>query len=469
MWITSVGVQVPVPAVPYATKTRSKAIMKINLDLGKSIKETQNKDCVHIFTVTLDEQQTKDLCLNAVAKLQHVAKIPGFRVGKVPLSMIKNQFPNEIRDEAIDTAAKAALPEIFEQHKDINPVVQPIMRNVKYEEDKSLSFEIQIETPPVFEVKDYTKLKATKKAVNVSDKDVDTYINQVLEYNSYLKSADEKAKVTKKNYIIADYRCVEDGKTVPGSDIKGDIIDMSNPQTIKGLPEAVLGAKKGETKEFMSKLGDKEMKYVVTVSEIKEKVTPALDEEFFKSAGVKDEAELKANVRKMLEDQQSEASEKDMTEQLEDALIKNNPFSLPPTLVAEETADLIQVYKKRMRGADVDEKKAAERLQPVAIRNLSLTYILHAIAKKENITATDEDLNEELKKALETIKTEEEKNNARKLFEERKEYIRASLVENKVIAFVKENATIKEVKERKTRTSKAKAAKAEQEEAPKAE
>ena len=140
--------------------------MKTNLDLGKSIKETQNKDCVHLFTVTLDEHQTKDLCLNALAKLQHVVKIPGFRVGKVPLSMIKNQFPSEVRDEAIDIAAKAALPEIFKQNKDLNPVVQPMMRDVKYEEDKSLSFEIQIETPPVFEVKDYTKLKASKKAPN---------------------------------------------------------------------------------------------------------------------------------------------------------------------------------------------------------------------------------------------------------------------------------------------------------------
>ena len=442
--------------------------MKTNLDLGKSIKETQNKDCVHLFTVTLDEHQTKDLCLNALAKLQHVVKIPGFRVGKVPLSMIKNQFPSEVRDEAIDIAAKAALPEIFKQNKDLNPVVQPMMRDVKYEEDKSLSFEIQIETPPVFEVKDYTKLKASKKAVNVSDKDVDSYINQVLEYNSYLKSADENATVAKNHYIIADYHCIEDGKTVPGSDIKGDIIDMNNPQTITGLPEAVLGAKKGDTKEFMSKLGDKEMKYVVTVSEIKEKVTPALDEEFFKSAGVKDEAELRTNVKKMLEDQQNETAEKEMTEQLEDALIKNNPFALPPTLVAEETADLVQVYKKRMRGAAIDEKKTAERLQPVAVRNLSLTYILHAIAKKENITATDEDLNAELNKALETIKTEEEKNNARRLFEERKEYIRASLVENKTMAFVKENAAIKEVKERKTRTTKAKSAKTEQEETPKA-
>ena len=436
--------------------------MKTTLDLGKSIKEKQAKDCVHLFTVSLDEKQTKDLCQDAVLRLQKVVKIPGFRVGKVPLSMIKNQFSDSVRDEAVEIAAKAALPELFKQNKDLNPVTQPILRDVKYEEDKSLSFEIQVETAPVFEAKDYKKLKATKKIVSVKDEDVDAYISQVQEYNAYLKPAGEGAAVSKTHYVIADYSCWEDGKMVAGSEIKGDIIDMSNPQTIIGLPEAILGAKKGETKEFTSKLGDKEMQYKVTIDEIKEKVTPKLDEEFFKSAGVKDEAELKANVRKMLEDQQNEAYEKELVEQLEDALIKNNPFTLPPTLVAEETADLLQVYKKRMRGAKIDEAKIMEKLQPVAIRNLSLTYILHNIAKIEKIEATDEDLKAELDKALETLKTEEEKKNARRLFEERKEYIRSSMVENKVVAFIKENAEIKEVKPRKPRATKAKAERAEE-------
>lgn len=419
--------------------------MKTTLDLGKSIKETQNKDCVHLFTVTLDEQQTKNLCLDALLRLQHVVKIPGFRKGKVPISMIKENFPEEVRNEIIDIASRAALPEIFKQNKELNPVVQPILRNVKYEEDKSFSFEIQIETPPVFEVKDYKKIKASRKVVNVSDADVDQYIGQVLEYNSYLKPVVENTVVAKNHFIIVNYHCEENGTMIAGSEINGDMVDMSNPNTIQGLPEAVMGAKKDETREFMSKLGDKEIKYVVTVAEIKEKVTPKLDEEFFKSADVKDEAELKAKVKKMLEEQQKDNNEKELVEQLENELIRNNQFTLPPTLVAEETADLIQVYKKRSR-KETDEKELIEKLQPVAIRNLSLTYILHAISQKENITATDEDLKEELDKALATLKTEEEKQKAKTLFEERKEYIRSSLIENKTVAFVKENAEIKEVK-----------------------
>ena len=162
--------------------------------------------------------------------------------------------------------------------------------------------------------------------------------------------------------------------------------------------------------------------------------------------GLKKVSSLKKDALiKVLEEQQKENNEKELVEHLENELIKNNQFTLPPTLVAEETADLIQVYKKRSR-KNMEEKELIEKLQPVAIRNLSLTYILHAISQKENITATDEDLQEELNKALATLKTEEEKKKAKKLFEERKEYIRSSLIENKTVAFVKENAEIKEVK-----------------------
>jgi trigger factor len=85
-----------------------------------------------------------------------------------------------------------------------------------------------------------------------------------------------------------------------------------------------------------------------------------------------------------------------------------------------------------------------ERLRPVAERNLSLTYILHHIAKKENIQATDAELDAELEKAIARLNTDEEKAKGRELFEKRKEYIRASMVENKTMELVKGKALIKE-------------------------
>jgi len=183
----------------------------------------------------------------------------------------------------------------------------------------------------------------------------------------------------------------------------------------------------------------------VTLTELKRKVVPALDDNFLKEAGVKTVDELKANVRKMLEQGASEKTEKDMLGQLEDALIKNNPLSLPPTLVREEAQELLELFKKRAPVEQhLPDDSLLERLKPVAERNLSLTYILHHIAKKEKIEATDAELEAELEKVMARLNTEEEKRKGRELFEKRREYIRASMVESKTMALVKEKAVIKE-------------------------
>src|SRR5574344_2834623 len=98
--------------------------MKTNLVLADKIKEKSVEGCVHTFSVELDKKQVEDTCQSAIVRLQSVVSLPGFRTGKVPLSMIKAQFPSMVRDEAVEISAKAALPEIFKMSK-LNPVVQP--------------------------------------------------------------------------------------------------------------------------------------------------------------------------------------------------------------------------------------------------------------------------------------------------------------------------------------------------------
>jgi trigger factor len=365
-------------------------------------------------------------------------------VGKVPLAMIKGQVPSMVRDEVLDMAAKAALPEILKGSQ-LNPVVSPLLKNVNYEPGKALYFEVQLESSPTLEPKGYEKIAATRKVHKITDAEVDKYINQVREYNAYLKPAADGEAATKDHFVIVDYETFENGVPVADGAVKGEIVDLSSPQTIAGLADAVTGAKKGDTREFDAPFGDKKMHFKVTVTEIKRKVVPEIDENFLKEAGVKTADELKANVRKLLEQGSSEKTEKDMLGQIEDALIKNNPLTLPPTLVKEEAQELMELFKKRapMEQHPPDEM-LLERLKPVAERNLSLTYILHHIARKEKIEATDAELDAELQKVLTRLNTEEEKQKGRELFEKRKEYIRASMVENKTMTLVKDKAVIKE-------------------------
>ena len=227
--------------------------------------------------------------------------------------------------------------------------------------------------------------------------------------------------------------------------MNGEIVDMSSPQTIAGLADHILGAKKGEAREFDSSFGGKKMSFKVTVVEIKQKVVPAIDDSFLKEAGVKTTEELRVNVRRLLERGETEKTEKDVMTQIEEALIKSNPMQLPPTLVREEAHELFEILKKRVNpDEEVREDAFMERLKPVAERNLSLTYLLHNIARKENITATDAELAAELDKVVARLNTDMEKKKARELFEKRRDYIMSSIVENKTMDLVKSKAVIKE-------------------------
>jgi trigger factor len=418
--------------------------MNMTLGFGDKIKKIKQEGCVHVFAVNVDAKALEGASQEALVRLQSVVSLPGFRVGKVPLAMINAQFPSMVKDEVLDIAAKSALPEILKASQ-LNPVVSPLLKNVSYEPAKALYFEIQFECSPTVEPKGYEKIAATRKTHKVTDAEVEKYIDQVREYNAYLKPAGENETASKSHFVIVDYDVFENGVQVPDGSVKGEIVDLSSPQTIAGLADAVTGAKRGESREFDAPFGEKKMHFKVTVTEIKLKVVPPLDETFLKEAGVKTVEELKGNVRKLLEQGASEKTEKDMLGQLEDALIKSNPLALPPTLVKEEAQELLELFKKRAPAEQhLPDESLLERLKPVAERNLSLTYILHHIAKKEKVEATDAELEAELAKVMARLNTEEEKAKGRELFEKRKEYIRASMVESKTMALVKERAVIKE-------------------------
>ncbi|MEW5951573.1 MAG: trigger factor [Elusimicrobia bacterium] len=416
------------------------------LGLNKKYKKIKQEDCVAVFEGYLDEKETVEAEANAVLKLQSAVSLPGFRQGKVPPQMIRQQFPSMVKEEALDIAARSILNAVLSQEK-IYPVVPPKISDVSYEPGKKISLKLTLETNPKFEPQKYEKIKVTKKIKKVSDEDVDNYIKGIREYNAYLKSVPQDCAVSSSHYVIVDYEMFENGVKAENGDVKGEIIDMSAPQGIAGMSQALLGAKKGETKEFETEFDGKKIKFLVKVNEIKEKVIPEIDDNFLASAGVKTKEELRENVRKILQNEADINSEREVIKQIEDSLIKDNKIPLPPTVVEQEIAELFEIFKKRANVQEPEKlniKDYDSSLRPIAERNLRITYLLHNIAKKENITAGDEEFKKEMEKALSSLKTQEEKDKAAEMFENRKDYVIASIVENKTFEFIKSKAEIKE-------------------------
>ncbi|MEF3279595.1 MAG: trigger factor [Elusimicrobiota bacterium] len=412
----------------------------------KNVKEVYKKikedGCCLTYEINIGGDNFSSVEEKALIRVQSEVIYPGFRKGKVPLDIVKKHFYDAVVSEMREVAAREVLDEIFESEK-VFPVIPPAIFDSKFDGKlRRMSFNLYIEQTPKFEPKEYTGFNVEREIKKITDEDIDNQINLIREYNAYLKPV-EDATVSKNHYLSVDYEIYENGNKV--NELKNEIVDMSNPQKMIGFEEAVLGAKKGEIKEFETEFDGKKMKISVKINEIKEKVIPEMDENFIKHLGAKDITDLRDQIKKMLEKEEEQKSEKKLIESIENHIISKNNFPLPPTLVKQEVEELFELLKKRSNippDEKLELKDYEDKIRPIAERNLRITYLLHAIAKKENINVTDDDFYRELDRVLKDLKTEEEKNKAKEMFSQRKDYIMASIKENKTFEFIKSKINI---------------------------
>ena len=225
---------------------------------------------------------------------------------------------------------------------------------------------------------------------------------------------------------------------------------MAAPQTMPELAKAVLGMKKGESKDFETKEGEDTLSFLVTLDDIKTKIVPNLDDSFAKDMGFETLDELKKRVQEGLNAEAKENSARDFTRQIEDHLVKMNNFPLPQTLVEEYTDNSLNNFVRNVTQlkpeqlSEEQRKSFEERIRPTVEKDLRIGYIIHAIAKKENLQATEADWQAELDKSLTAnAKTKEDEKKIRAFFEERKDHILATLNERKVFDFLKKEAVVK--------------------------
>ncbi len=406
-------------------------------------KREKTEGCSLVYEVSFEPTAYEIIEKQAFNEVQKEVLYPGFRKGKVPYEIIKEHFSQAVREKVEKIAIGRAVGEIIERDK-IIPVVHPSVYDIKHEiPSKKLSFKIYFEISPVFEPKGYTDFEIVKRIRKITDKDVANYIEQIREQNAYLKSVDAVASADK--YVVVDYEIYEDGKKV--DEVRNEMVDMSSPQQIAGFEEAIVGAKKGDIKEFETNFDKRRLKFVITVKDVKEKVIPDMDDAMIKQLGAKDMDDLKNQIRVFLEDEERIKSEKDFIEQIENKLIENNQFPLPPTLLRQEMEELFEIAKKRANlpaEYKPDVKDYEDDLKPIAERNLRISYILRAISKKENIKATEDDYLREVEKMIKNLKNEIEIDKAKALFESRKGYILALITENKTMEFIKSRIKVKE-------------------------
>ncbi len=427
--------------------------------LSVKVKVVKEEACEITLSLELSKEEVSKETDAVFQDIQSRASLPGFRTGKAPMDMVRKNFSQRANQTVLENLVSRSASQVLRERK-LQTIDTPKVEKINFEPGKPLSFQMKVEKDPELKVKDYKGLKVNQKSSAVAEDQLSKALAELQERNATLiqSTAD---KVGKNHFIVVDFEGKIDGKTFRGGSAKNYLLNMESPQTIAGFSEGLLGAALNEertvTPQFPADYPQKEFagkkaSFQVTIKEIKEKKVPAMDDELAKDLGLASLSELKQKMRESLEKEAKDRTDKEVEEQIFQGLLDKNTFTVPPTLVEHRTTALIRRTKtalERQGLVQPNDEKAdqalRERVKPQAEKDVRLSYLLKAIAEQEKLENVDEEIESLKKKALE--ETKDKKETVDNYFKEHVVSIKASLIESKVIEFLKKNAKIKTVTE----------------------
>jgi trigger factor len=346
----------------------------------------------------------------AFSRVQKEARLPGFRKGKVPSSMIKLHFADEVRQEV----ARRLIPDVYRQalqETQIKPVEEPDLQQVTLEEDAPLKFEAVVEIKPAITLGAYTGLSVTHSPKPFEDHEVDEALERLREQHAEYRTVERPADPG--YLVLMDYTLTPEGMEPRTESGYGFIVGSGG--VMPEIEEAVIGLQAGgertvnvrfpdnhQTESLRGKPGVAKVK----VTEVKEKVLPTLDDELAKTVGQFDTLDaLKEEIRKGLQARRESENRRALEDAVTEAVVANHPVEVPDALVLRQVGHLIEHTRERMRrqGMDPDKLpwdygKLLEELKPGAEKAVRRALVLEAIAEKEGLNPTDADIEAEVEK-----------------------------------------------------------------------
>ncbi len=359
----------------------------------------------------------------AFKKIAGKVNIPGFRKGKAPRKIVEQHVGKQaILDEAFEIIAPQAYAEALEDQK-IDPVTRPAIDVVTMEEGKDLVFKATVTEKPELKLGEYKGLKIEQKVGTVSDDDVQQQLTRMLDRQADMVEAEEGAAVQASSFITLDFKGFVDGEAFPGGEGKDYPLQIGSHSFIPGFEEQLIGAKIGEEKDVnvtfpkeyhAAELAGKEAVFKCTVRSIKEKVVPAMDDEFAKKASTFQTLdELKADVRSKLEKSAAERAESDNREAALQQASDNATVEIPDVMVDNRVTTMIQELSMRLEQqgmkmeqylqyAGTDIAKIRETYREAAAKNVKMDLVLEQVAKAEEIKVEAADLDAEVEAMAKT-------------------------------------------------------------------
>jgi trigger factor len=353
-----------------------------------------------------------DAEINKVAKdYSKQAKIPGFRPGKVPATLVKQRFKDQILHDVMHGLIPRAVEEAL-QERGIEPIDTPNIKDVELEEGQPLKFTAAVETVPAFDPGDLSSLGATRPSSVVSDEAVDQTLQRLRERSAKFEPVEGRAIADGDTAVLDIDRKDPDAESDRHENVSIEIGGPSNPP---GFDANLIGLSTGDEKTFtihfptdyaVKEMADTDVVYSVKVKDVRRKALPELDDEFAKDLGAFDSlAALRDKVRTDLEDEARESATRQVRSAVLKQLSERVTFALPTSLVEREIDRRLEEFARQLMQQNVDPRQAGidwaqfrEAQRDPARAAVASALALDEIARREQITVAAEDVDKEIER-----------------------------------------------------------------------
>jgi trigger factor len=388
-----------------------------------AVVETPKNPCEREVSVEIPAEIVAREWSSALARYQKHARIPGFRPGKVPATIVRRNFEQEIKSEIFEQLVPGAFREEATK-QNLIPVGQPRVVELELEEDKPMKFKAIFEVLPAFEVEGYKEIKATSEPVSVAEEEVEKTLTTLREQNVTYENVDEDRGLADGDFGSVAFTGSSTEEGAEPIEMKDVMVEIGGEKTMQAFTDNLRGAKAGETKSFDvtypedfsdHRLAGKTLHYDISVGGIKKKVVPEMNDEWVKDLGqdgLNTLEELRHRIREGMEHEKKHAAEHKMKEEILQQLTAKYPIDVPRVMV-ENAIDqrlehgLRSLLMQGMRQEDLkrmDIGKLRDGQREGALRDVRANLLLEKIADVEKIEIADEELDKEIAEAAQQSK-----------------------------------------------------------------
>jgi len=365
-----------------------------------------------------EEIVTKEL-ESAYSDLNHRVRIPGFRPGKAPRALLEKRYSASVEEDVI----RKLVPDYYKraiQETGLRPVELPAIEKVELKKNAPLLFTAMVEITPPIPLGNYTGLKAQRPKMEVTTVEVDKALEALQEQQAQLVACPDDHRIAEKDFVVLDFQGSMDGRPLEGGSRQNHLLQVGSDTMIPGFEEQLIQHQRGDRVKVQTtfpkdypkaELAGRPVEFDVTIREVKQKRLPALDDELAKDVGnFASLDQLKTKLRDDLTARSRLEQDRAVRTALLKQLSESHPFEVPSSLIEQEVQESLARLKQRLpkgvtlEQAKIDPKAVRKEIEPGAREKVKGRLILAAIAEREQLTVTSEEIDAALSRTAQELK-----------------------------------------------------------------